>query len=243
MECNNYYLENKNELIKLFRDSKEEQNEVLCGYFETQKTEYWLNEAKKTFIELIPNIPDIGGHDNIMLPFLTYSSVLMPIAKILKNERFDTRIIGQAIFEMMEGIYNRIPMKNRLILNREYYLDSNIDKWRKHAEESHKKKYDGDWVLNFIKGKNNFLYGLDMTECALFKFWKSQDLEELVPYLCLMDWAYWKTVGIRVKRTKTIANGGGICNYRYLGRSEYKNDCPSGWPPETMEEWTGKYEK
>lgn len=242
MECNNYYVKNKQELIDMFKSRQKFQNEILSRYFEPQKVEYWINKSEKMFTELIPYIPNIGGQSNIMLSFLTNSSILIPIAKILKEDGINTRLIGKIIFQIMEQIYDMIPLKNRLAINREFYLNENIDKWRKHAEDSHKREYSGDWVLNFIEGKDDFLYGLDMTECALFKFWKSQELEELVPYLCLMDWAYWKVIGIKVRRTKTIANGETVCNYRYLGRA-VTDDCSRGWPPETLNEWTGKYEK
>jgi hypothetical protein len=65
-------------------------------------------------------------------------------------------------------------------------------------------------------------------------------MEEFVPYLCLCDWAYWKAAGLEVKRTETLANGGKKCDYRYIKCNS--EETTSGWPPETMPEWTGKFE-
>ncbi len=113
-------------------------------------------------------------------------------------------------------------------------------KWRAAAKESSLRRFPGDWVIEFVEGGEDYLFGYDMRECGIHKFWRSKGLEEFVPYLCLTDWAKWKSIGVAVERSQTIANGHEVCDFRYC---RAKKACPSGWPPESNPEWTGKFER
>ena len=135
----------------------------------------------------------------------------------------------------MAGGYNLIPAPVRWWQGRGYLTEKRKARWRETAQQTQLRRYAGDWVCEYVEGDGEtFQYGLNMTECGLLKFWRMQGLEEFVPYLCLTDWALWKSLGLEVRRTQTLANGGTCCDYRYIGRNK---DVPSGWPPESMPEW------
>lgn len=237
----NYYLEKKNKLTRRYRFGGRVQRKVLLTHFESTKVDEWMMEAGEEFEKLLPRMPDIGGEGNIMLKFLLYTSCVLPIAKILKREGVCTMEIGQVLFEMSEAAYEMIPKFLRGKLRRDYTSPRTMEQWRRRALESQRRKYPGDWVVNFIEGDEQHLFRLEVTECALVKFWREQGLEELVPYLCLADWAYWRIMGINARRTTTLADGGPVCDYNYL-RGPACKDCPRGWPPESVPEWTGIHE-
>ncbi len=215
------------------------QRKVLKKRYGKQKTDIWLENARQVFKSIYSLIPDIGGKKNIMYYNLVLATFIMPMVIILKKERFPTREIGEQIFALAERAYNAVPFPLRLLNRFSYYKKRNIEKWKLAAEESSLCKFPADWVFEYVKGGADYLYGYDIRECGIYKFWCSQGLEEFVPYLCLTDWAKWKSIGISVERTQTIANGHEVCNFRYCRQQK---ESPSGWPPESMPEWTGRLE-
>ncbi len=163
----------------------------------------------------------------------------MPVVVVLKKEQLSTREIGTFIFEVAEKACNVVPRPLRSAKRVSFFRKGTAEKWRRAAQQSALRKFSGDWVFEFVEGGEDYLFGYDIKECGIHKFWKSQGLEEFVPYLCLTDWAKWKSIGIRVERSQTIANGHEICDFRYCRE---RKECPSGWPPESNPEWTDKFE-
>jgi hypothetical protein len=52
------------------------------------------------------------------------------------------------------------------------------------------------WVLTYIWGDGKeFDYGYDITECGICKFLHDQHADELVPFLCLVDFPLSKAFG------------------------------------------------
>lgn len=238
----NYYLKNKGKLTRQFRFGTRIQKQVLTAHFGQETADRWMEEAESRFERLLGELPDIGGSGNSMLKFLTITSDLLPVAELMKRDGVAARKIGQVIFEMAEAAYRSIPGIVRRAIGRGYTSPRTIRQWRLRARESAERKFPGDWVVRFIEEDDRQLFGLDMSECALVKFWRAQGLEELVPYLCLSDWAIWKASGANITRTRTLANGAPTCDYRYL-RGKPLGESPRGWPPESMEEWTGIFEQ
>jgi hypothetical protein len=68
---------------------------------------------------------------------------------------------------------------------------------------------------------------MNYTECGVVKFLRSQEADELAPYLCLTDYALFGALGIGLKRTMTLAEGGVRCDFRFKKGAE----ACSGWPP------------
>ncbi|RJP68056.1 MAG: hypothetical protein C4532_13545 [Candidatus Abyssobacteria bacterium SURF_17] len=227
-------------ILLLFEISIFFQRQVLRRRYGKQRTDIWLKRARKLFKSLYPLIPDIGGRKNFLTINLELAAFFMPMVVILKEEHFSTKEIGEFIFDFADRTCNAAPLPFRLIKRSSYFRKRTIEKWRLAAKESSLRKFPADWVFEFVEGGEDYPFGYDIKECGIHKFWRSNGLEEFVPYLCLTDWAKWKSIGIPVERIKTITNGHEICDFRYCRE---KKECPSGWPPESNPEWTGKFEK
>jgi hypothetical protein len=187
-----------------------------------------------------PKIPYIGGKDNIFTSYLIAPVILIPLVRMLKEKGHPLRETGQIMFEIMEMGYNSMPAPVRWATRMGYFGEKRKEKYRQGSARSLKRQYPGDWVYDYVEcNGSSFHFGLTIKECGIFNFWKKQGLEEFTPYLCLSDWILWKALGIEVKRTQTIANGGDLCDFFYIRK---KKRVPRGWPPETLPEWTGKYE-
>jgi hypothetical protein len=235
-----YYLRKKAGIMRGFDLAVTLQKRSLVPHFDGAKIDGWLAQTRAMFESLIPQFPHIGGAENDFTKYLIHPSMLIPLVRILRGEGVPARQVGQIIYEMAAAGYNFIPAPLRWWQAQEYFSKKQKARWRKTARQTQLHRYPGDWVCKYVEGDGEtFEYGLDVTECGLLKFWRAQGVEEFVPYLCLTDWALWQSLGIEVKRTRTLANGGDCCDYRYIGRSK---DVPGGWPPESRLEWTAQVE-
>ncbi|MFX0092435.1 MAG: L-2-amino-thiazoline-4-carboxylic acid hydrolase [Candidatus Hodarchaeota archaeon] len=102
------------------------------------------------------------------------------------------------------------------------------------AQISQQRQYSGNMVLEYVAGDGEtFEWGVNIQECAVLKLCQCLGLEELVPYICLCDYALYRGIGIGFKRTKTLGMGFDICDYRIV--KGYKT--PRGWPPENVNDF------
>ncbi|MBN2336611.1 L-2-amino-thiazoline-4-carboxylic acid hydrolase [Candidatus Bathyarchaeota archaeon] len=236
----NYYLENKGKVMRLYWIGEWMQRRVLRKRFPAEKVDAWLERSHEEFTEMLPDIPYIGGDENMMTKYLLITAPLIPLVRRLKEEGLSLRETGEVLFELSKRGFYMIPWPLRMMQRLRYYSEKELDGWRRQAEHSKRCEYPGDWVVEYGEGDGETRFTLTITECGILKHWRQLGLEEYVPYLCLTDYASWRSIGVNVRRTRTLANGHSCCDYVYLG---YSSDSPRGWPPETMLEWTGIYEK
>jgi hypothetical protein len=76
-----------------------------------------------------------------------------------------------------------------------------------------------------------FEWGVDYLECGIVKFLRSQGADKSAPHLCLTDYALFGALGIGLPRTQTLANGDGMCDFRF----KWGGDMCSGWLPPWLE--------
>ncbi|MBN2040223.1 MAG: L-2-amino-thiazoline-4-carboxylic acid hydrolase [Spirochaetes bacterium] len=240
-QARQYYTDRENELMDDFDMIAGWVKEYLTTRYDASKIDTWLSQSRIQYKQLIPELPYIGGDKNALNQILLLTSAYIPIVKVLKNEGISTRENGQMIvMTTSKGYEEKIPWFVKWYLKWNYFSDSGKRKKKAAALLSQKKTYPDDWVFTYVKGDGStFDYGITYSECALKKFWISQNLKEYVPYLCLCDYAIWKAIGIEVKRTKTLGNGATECDFRYIKKG---SGVPPAWPPESHQEWTGRYE-
>ncbi len=93
--------------------------------------------------------------------------------------------------------------------------------------------------MEYVDGTNeDFDYGLNVSECAILKAYKSLGGEKYAPFACLIDFAQGTVLGFSLLRTKSLANGASGCDHRYTKIGS----TPKAWPPENFPEYTGKFE-
>jgi hypothetical protein len=118
------------------------------------------------------------------------------------------------------------------------YRKRYIEKLKKAAAISQKRKYPGDWVCTFVEGDSEtFDYGLDITECGIYKFYHARGVDELTPYMCLSDYVVSNAFDRGLVRYKTLAEGAEVCDFRYKkGRETFVFPLRDGWPPKFLNE-------
>lgn len=83
------------------------------------------------------------------------------------------------------------------------------------SEDSHKRKYENDWVVDILPGNDEYDLGYDYHECGICKLCQDEGCPELATYLCRMDYVLADIMHMELVRTGTIAEGASYCDFRY----------------------------
>ena len=87
-----------------------------------------------------------------------------------------------------------------------------------------------DFVFTFVEGDGRELdYGTDIIECGIIKFFRTQNAEELVPYICVLDFPMSRAFNRGLIRTMTLAEGADKCNFRYKKDRKTQEILPPGF--------------
>lgn len=129
------------------------------------------------------------------------------------------RRTGLTAEENYEVFYKGIAhsgMIRKSLGNADTYLDEKRMPARlKWAEESHKKVYENDWVVDVLPANGEYDLGYDYHECGAVKLCKDEGCPELAKYICRYDYLMADIMGIELKRTGTLAEGYEKCDFRY----------------------------
>lgn len=114
-----------------------------------------------------------------------------------------------------EGLYAS-SLFHKVLGNADRYLDIKKMPQRKIWEkESHERKYENDWVVDVLSKTDDYELGYDYHECGICKLCQDEGCFELAQYLCRLDFVIADIMGMELKRTKTLADGGDFCDFRY----------------------------
>lgn len=214
-----YYISKEKKLMEELKNWEKYYKVQLSKKYDDKKIGLVFQETEKEFKELLPQIPYIGGDDNDLTANLEESAMHLALYKVVKKDGITAEQVGDIAYNSTKdkmADVNIIKASALKVIGQLGFTELNYKKTRKEAAESKKKKYDGDWVFDFVEGdKNNFEYGVDYTECGIVKFYHTQGAEELAPYLCKIDFAVDDLLGQGLFRTETIAGGCKKCDFRY----------------------------
>ena len=183
-------------------------------------------DTRRELEALIPQIPVIGDH-NIWQFNLDASAMSLALYRTLKKRYFSHAEAVQMIHRIYEAYLSSFPKTLRLAYGWNYFSPWNQARLRRSATQSQLRKSPHDWVFSYVKGDGQaFDMGVDITECAILKFYRAQGVEELVPHLCKLDNAMGKILGLGFTRQGTLAEGAGVCDCRWKRGAETLNWTP-----------------
>jgi hypothetical protein len=223
----NFYLKKKRRILRTFDAMLLIAKQVLIDNFGEQKYNEMVAITRTEFEAILPKIPYIGSDNRLTEPLIN-AIALLPILREIEKEGLEYREMGRIIYELFEAFYKVIPQED------EIFSEKYINEQRETAKISKLKKYPGSWVYDFIEGDGKtFTFGIDYTECGVYKFYKSQGAERFMPIVCIADYAAARSYGYGLTRTQTIGNGAEVCDFRYLK----KGSTPRAWPPDNLPEF------
>lgn len=172
---------------------------------------------------LVPAVPDIG--DSIFKA--SYLMVVFYIAwfQVLGEMGISVMQANVIIWETTENSLKRIH-NTFMPLAKRMYLNPMIKKAESHAMKSKENNLpEFDWKIEYRKIDEN-CFCLDTYECGVKKLCEHFGVGEMLPSLCRMDYLTSHYMKCGFERTKTLADGDGVCNNKFY----INGDCE--WSPE-----------
>jgi hypothetical protein len=236
-----FYVRKKSKFMRSFDERFAIFNDELCKKFDDKKSKELISQMKAEFEKLLPDIPYIGGQKNPTTLILVGSITDLAIFRTLEKSGFSFREIGEFHYNyVMATLKLRKEALEKAGRDPSKYPFDPVymDYQKKLTEETQKKLYPEDWLMDFVEGDgDSFEWGWDIQECGVQKAFKKFGDEKYLPFICLYDHYEAEGLGFGFSRTQTIGFGAPICTHRFV--KNYKT--PSAWPPYELAEFDSEH--
>lgn len=184
-----------------------------------------VKRADVIYPKLLEKATEIGGKKNWMA-----GNMYQMLAFLAFYEASDKRLDGHAIetiseytVKQFESLGKWMNFNSKIVGFLAKYIGTIYMK--SYSKKVARKKKSGEWgntwgiLVNPDDRKEGLCFHL--VGCPLAEFAKENGYEELMPYLCKIDYASAKVMHAKLIRTHTVAGGSATCDYWYVGdRSE-----------------------
>lgn len=209
----------------------------LVDRFGEGTADVFRQEMHREYRQLVPSVPHVGKGGTADSRFLSYAPMALAVYRVVLRHGGDVEDAGHVLHECGRAMYQRVPTVLRPVLR--WFMFSGLRRYlqEKAALKSQARRYPDDWVFEMVPSDGeSFDYGKDVTECGIVKYLHAQGADELTPYLCDWDYIMAETLGIQLRRTKTLAWGCDRCDFRMT--KDGTTTAP--WPPEFVERTCGR---
>lgn len=236
-----YYLKKKSKFLKDFEDELKIAKKLLKLRYNADTVYEIVDSMKKQFEEMIPGLPYIGGQKNPTTLILLRCVSNLAIFRILEKEGYSFEEIGEFYYNYSLGNHQ----KRKLILEKagrepaQYPFEkSYLDYQKKLCEDTQRREYLGDWVMDFVEGDGtNFEWGWNIHECGVQKAYEKLGGLKFLPFICLGDHYEAEALGFGFSRTQTLGFGAPLCDHRFIKNTTTK----PAWPPYNLQEFNPDY--
>ncbi|NLS76303.1 MAG: L-2-amino-thiazoline-4-carboxylic acid hydrolase [Chloroflexi bacterium] len=175
----------------------------------------WIEEARREFAVIIPQLPDVGGKQPFT-QFVTATGWFLALYRVLQRHGQTVEEAGRLCYDATAAYLRASPGFARRLLGYMTFSPRYLNRLKRRAAESQRRERPGDYVFTYVEGDGEgFDYGVDYQECASVKFLAAQGASELAPYLCAADKLYSDMLGWGLRRTMTLAEGYDKCDFRF----------------------------
>ena len=165
-------------------------------------------DIRNGYREILQRAGDIGANNTLLGAYAL-------AAWFISMNRHDG-LSAQQNCELLEnGLRNSKIYKMTMGSADSYFSEKHMKARRKWSEETHKRNYKNDWLVDVIEKGENFAFGLDYHECGVCKLCQDEGCPEYAKYLCRLDFMTSDMMGVRLERTMTLAEGNPICDFRF----------------------------
>lgn len=221
-----YYTAQRPKLRKVHQEMMALGRQPLTERFGAELAEHIIADTAPEFERLIPEIPYVGGDGNSFTELMIQSASLLALYRVLQQHSQATNEIGAVVRRMAEGWVSRYPRSVRALLGRLYISRFWRERTRRKAQTSQQRRYPGEFVYEVVEPQGaEFEWGVNYLECGVVKFFQAQNAEPLTPYMCVLDYLLFPSIGIDLQRTQTIAQGCAHCDFRFR-----RGQTPAGLP-------------
>jgi len=217
MTLENWYLKNKPRIMREIKFAIPHYKKFLVQAYGMDVAKAVVKETLQRFEDLLPDIPYIGGDENILTENLYLSAAMLAMYRSLKARGKSVKETARLIYLGTSKFYSSFPFS--LLLRWQgsgLFSQKRIDQRRRDAAISQQRQYPQDWVFEVVEGDGqSFEFGVEYTECGIVKYLTRQGAPELAPYLCWLDYPMCSAMCVKLVRTETIAQGCERCNFRF----------------------------
>ena len=236
-----FYVKKKSKFMKSFDERLTFVNEELSKKFDNEKSEDLISQMKVEFEKILPNIPYIGGQKNPTTLVLVKCMPDLTLFRTLEKIGFSFKEIGEFHYNYVIGTHKvrKETLKQAGRDPSQYPFDPvYMDYHKKLTEETQKKLYPDDWVMDFVEGEGeNFEWGWDIHECGIQKAYEKLGDEKFLPFICLGDFYEAEGLGFGFTRTESLGFGAEMCTHRFVQNAK----PPKSWPPYELEAFNPDY--
>jgi len=132
-------------------DHFEGTEKVLRARFGKEHAAGLTGDIRWEYEALAPQMPYIGGEENMFTEWLVYGVYYLAVYRVLKAKGQPVEEAGKVIFDTFEAMADYPKWLLRIVGKLRYSKDY-IDRLREATAKTQKRRYPGDWVATFIEG-------------------------------------------------------------------------------------------
>ncbi|EFI41536.1 L-2-amino-thiazoline-4-carboxylic acid hydrolase [Peptoniphilus sp. oral taxon 386] len=165
--------------------------------------------SKNNYKDIIKRTPDIGSlRKNPLRVCLTSGILWLSIYEAMEGK------MNQEQFEEMVSATIEAPMlKKNFQKQKAFDIKTQKKKTEKNKIANAASDSEFNWNTELILGRDENEYTIIYHRCGLCALGKQEHHEELIPYMCKMDYETITMMGGVLKRKGTIATGADCCDF------------------------------
>ncbi len=223
---NDYYTAQAPRLFKYFDWVMKRLKSYFTAEYGDALTDEIIGKSRTEFKAIIPELPFVGGRENLFTPIVIAAGGMLAISRGMKVHGKASQEMFVIFHKAIDRSYSRFPRLvsrslGSLMLNK--YGGMRL--LQKQATRSQKQQYPDDWVFTVTEGTGeDFDWAIEYRECAVIKFWRAQGAIDLLPYCNFGDIAMSKAWGLGMELT-SIGEGFETCVAKFKrGRATEARD-------------------
>jgi hypothetical protein len=218
-----YYSKNREKFIAEFDQTRKAVFDYVSNRSSAEIAEKICKETAEKFEELLPDLPYVGGDINPGTKFIVLACQWLTFFKSMAKLKYGAPEVGRMMVEIREDQLKKMPEEEVKMVRALTFDNKYIDLMRDWTRKT--PIFKKDWTAEFVEGdEETFDYGIDYRSCPCLEFFKAHDAEQFAPYYCLLDFPEAKLMNRGFFRTKTLAKGDDVCNFRYKKGKEDLQD-------------------
>jgi hypothetical protein len=219
----------ENELIGIFRRTLDAHFPVDAGI----TREAYVSTFETNLRREIREAPVLDVARGSLATYVKLSVLGLTMAKQLEGYGLSEHQVGERIYRTADAYFKRSTVR-RWIQRTLFFSLVNIRqiKGRQDATSRGENGVNG-FKLRYVEGTAPDEFGVDYLSCGICTYYGRRGMFRYVTYLCLVDYAIMKNIGIAFSRTTTLGNNGPKCDFRFSKAGA----IVEGWPPSQLKEF------
>lgn len=221
--CSQFYTLNRDRFVTAFGKVRQAVIDHISRQSAPEAAMEIGNEAALYFEEILTKLPYVGGDVHPGTQFIVNAGQWVAVYHAMIKREFTELEVAKMMYSIHKARLSKIPSEELKNQNASLFSEAYIQLIKQWTEDT--SAYECDWKADFIKGDGiSFDYGLNYRTCPCFELFKAHNAKQLAPFFCLLDFPEAKQLGSGLVRTKTLAQGDDVCNFRYKkGREVVQN--------------------